>query len=221
LFSLGSLFAIVEGIEKLLDPHELSSTEWALGVLVLAIGLEAFSLRTAIHEARHVRGDDSWWRFIRHTKMPELPVVLLEDVGALLGLLFAAIGIGLALATGNPRWDALGSVAIGLLLGVIAIILAVEMKSLLIGEAASPATVETIRATLAAGPGVTHVIHLRTLHLGPDDLLVAAKLAFAPDMPLRAVADATDAIEATLRAQVPTARLVFLEPDVYRPERAA
>ena len=146
---------------------------------------------------------------------------LLEDVGALLGLLFAAVGIGLALATGNPRWDALGSVAIGLLLGVIAIILAVEMKSLLIGEAAAPATVETIRAALAAGPGVTHVIHLRTLHLGPDDLLVAAKLAFAPDMPLRAVADATDAVEAALRARVPTARLVFLEPDVYRPERAA
>ncbi|MEO6028101.1 MAG: cation diffusion facilitator family transporter [Candidatus Binatia bacterium] len=216
LFSLGSLFAIVEGIEKLLDPHELSSTEWALAVLVLAIGLEAFSLRTALHEASHVRGDESWWSFIRHTKMPELPVVLLEDVGALLGLLFAAVGIGLALVTGNPRWDALGSVAIGLLLGVIAIILAVEMKSLLIGEAAAPATVEKIRATLAAGPGVTHVIHLRTLHLGPEDLLIAAKLAFAPDMPLRAVADATNTVEATLRARVPTARLVFIEPDVYR-----
>jgi len=216
LFSLGSLFAIVEGIEKLLEPHELSSTEWALGVLILAIGLEAFSLRTALREASHVRGDASWWSFIRLTKTPELPVVLLEDVGALLGLLFAALGIGLALATGDARWDALGSVVIGLLLGVIAIILAVEMKSLLIGEAAAPTTVATIRATLAAGTGVTHVIHLRTLHLGPDDLLVAAKLAFAPDMPLRAVADATNAIEATIRAQVPTARLVFIEPDVYR-----
>ena len=220
LFSLGSLFAIAEGVEKLLDPHELSSTEWALGVLVIAIGLEAFSLRTALHEASAVRAGESWWSFIRHTKTPELPVVLLEDVGALVGLLFAALGIGLALATGNPRWDALGSVAIGLLLGAIAITLAVEMKSLLIGEAASPATVDRIRATLAEGDGVTHVIHLRTVHLGPEDLLVAAKLAFRPELPLRLVADAVDAVEATLRARVPEARLVFIEPDVWRPERA-
>jgi len=216
LFSLGSLFAIVEGVEKLFHPHELSSVEWALGVLALAIVLESFSLRTALHEASHVRGRDTWWSFIRNTKMPELPVVLLEDVGALLGLVFAAVGIGLALATGNPRWDALGSVAIGLLLGVIAIILAIEMKSLLIGEAAAPDTVATIRAALAAGDGVTHVVHLRTLHLGPEDLLVAAKLAFAADVPLRRVADVTNAVEAAIRAQVPSARLVFIEPDVFR-----
>jgi cation diffusion facilitator family transporter len=221
LFSMGSLFAIVEGVEKLLDPHELSSPEWALGVLVIAIGLEGFSLRTALHEAGALRAGASWWSFIRHTKTPELPVVLLEDVGALLGLLFAGLGIGLALATGNPRWDALGSVAIGLLLGFIATLLAVEMKSLLIGESASPATVAAIRETLGAGDGVTHVIHLRTVHLGPEDLLVAAKLAFQPELPLRAVADTVNAIEAALRARVPEARLVFIEPDVYRPERAA
>jgi cation diffusion facilitator family transporter len=221
LFSLGSLFAIVEGLEKLVHPHELSSTEWALGVLAIAIGLEAFSLRTALHEASEVRAGQTWWSFIRHTKTPELPVVLLEDVGALLGLLFAALGIGLALATGNPRWDALGSVAIGLLLGFIAIVLAVEMKSLLIGESASPTTLTAIRDALAAGDGVTHVIHLRTVHLGPEDLLVAAKLAFRPELPLRTVADTVNAIEAGLRARVPEARLVFIEPDVYRPERAA
>jgi cation diffusion facilitator family transporter len=216
LFSLGSLFAIGEGVEKLLDPHELSSPEWALGVLAVAIVLEAFSLRTAVHEASAVRGRDTWWQFIRHAKTPELPVVLLEDVGALIGLLFAAVGVGLALATGDAHWDALGSVAIGLLLGVIAIILAVEMKSLLIGEAAAPDTVETIRAALAAGEGVTHVIHLRTLHLGPDDLLVAAKLAFRPDLPLRTVADVVNEIETAVRARVPSARLVFIESDVYR-----
>jgi cation diffusion facilitator family transporter len=220
LFSLGSLFAIVEGVEKLFHPHELSSVEWALGVLAIAIGLESYSLRTAVHEAGEVRGRDGWWQFIRRTKMPELPVVLLEDVGALLGLLFAAAGIGLALATGDARWDALGSVAIGLLLGVIAIILAIEMKSLLIGEAASPDDVAVIQAALAAGDGVTHVIHLRTLHLGPDDLLVAAKLGFEPDMPLRRVADVTNAIEAAIRAAIPTARLILIEPDVFRPERA-
>jgi cation diffusion facilitator family transporter len=219
LFSLGSLFAIVEGVEKLFHPHELSSVEWALAVLAIAILLESFSLRTALHEAAEVRGRDGWWQFIRRTKMPELPVVLLEDVGALLGLCFAAAGVGLALATGDPRWDALGSVAIGLLLGVIAIILAIEMKSLLIGEAAAPETIATIRAALAAGDGVTHVIHLRTLHLGPDDLLIAAKLGFMPDVPLQRVADVTNAVEATIRAQIPTARLVFIEPDVYRADR--
>jgi cation diffusion facilitator family transporter len=221
IFSLGSLFAIVEGIEKLIEPHELSSPEWALGVLVIAIGLESFSLRTAVHEAAEVRQKESWWGFIRHTKNPELPVVLMEDVGALLGLLFAALGVGLALATGDSRWDALGSVAIGVLLGFIAIVLAVEMKSLLIGEAASAATVATIREALAGGDGVTHLIHLRTVHLGPDDLLVAAKVAFRPELPLRAVADTVNAMEAALRARVPAARLVFIEPDVYRPEPAA
>ncbi|MCC6766825.1 MAG: cation diffusion facilitator family transporter [Deltaproteobacteria bacterium] len=221
LFSLGALFAIVEGIEKLLHPHELSSPEWALAVLAIAIVLEAFSLRTAIHEARALRGRRGWWSFIRRTKLPELPVVLLEDVGALLGLLFAAAGVGIALATGDPRWDALGSVAIGVLLGGIAAVLAIEMKSLIIGEAADPDTVEAIRGILAAGDGVTHVVHLRTLHIGPDDLLVAAKLAFTPELPLRAVADVVNVVEAAVRARVPVARLVFIEPDVWRSERAA
>jgi cation diffusion facilitator family transporter len=220
LFSMGSLFAVVEGVEKLFHPHELSSPGWALAVLAVAIVLEAFSLRTAVHEAGTLRGRESWWTFIRHSKTPELPVVLLEDVGALLGLLFAAVGVGLALATGDPRWDAVGSVAIGLLLGVIAIILAIEMKSLLIGEAAAPATIAAIREALATRDGVTHLIHLRTLHLGPDELLVAAKLAFDPDLSLRTVADLVNSLEAAVRSRVPTARLVFIEPDVYRPEYA-
>jgi cation diffusion facilitator family transporter len=219
LFSMGSVFAVAEGIEKLIHPHQLSSPVWALAVLGVAIVLEAFSLRTAVHESSVVRGSDGWWHFIRHTKTPELPVVLLEDVGALIGLVFAALGIGCALATGDPRWDALGSVAIGLLLGVIAIILAVEMKSLLIGESASPATVAVIREALASRPGVTHVIHLRTVHLGPEDLLVAAKVGFEPDLSLRAVADLVDAIEKTLRERVPLACMVFIEPDVFRSER--
>ena len=221
LFSMGALFAVAEGVEKLLHPHALSAPGWALAVLAVAIALEAMSLRTAVHESRAVRGGESWWRFIRHTKTPELPVVLLEDVGALVGLAFAAAGVGLALATDDPRWDALGSVAIGLLLGVIAVILAIEMKSLLIGESASPATVATIREALAGQRGVTHVIHLRTVHLGPEDLLVAAKVGFEPELTLETVADLVNAIERELRARVPMARLVFIEPDVYRPERVA
>ena len=219
LFSMGAVFAVAEGIEKLIHPHELSSPGWALAVLGIAIGLESFSLRTAIHEAATLRGRDGWWSFIRHTKNPELPVVLLEDVGALVGLVFAAAGVSLAVSTGDARWDAVGSVAIGLLLGVIAIILAVEMKSLLIGEAAAPQTIAAIHDALASGKGVTHVIHLRTLHLGPEDLLVAAKVAFEPTLSLSIVADLVNGLEVAVRTRVPTARLIFIEPDVFRPAR--
>jgi len=219
LFSMGAVFAVAEGIEKLLHPHELSSPGWALAVLGIAIGLESFSLRTALHEAAALRGRDGWWSFIRHTKNPELPVVLLEDVGALVGLVFAAAGVSLAVSTGDARWDAVGSVAIGLLLGVIAIILAVEMKSLLIGEAAAPQTIAAIHDALASGKGVTHVIHLRTLHLGPEDLLVAAKVAFEPTLSLSIVADLVNGLEVAVRTRVPTARLIFIEPDVFRPAR--
>jgi cation diffusion facilitator family transporter len=215
LFSLGALFAIYEGIEKLIHPHELESVAVALAVLGVAIVLEALSFRTAVVEAAAVKGDDSWWHFIRRSKSPELPVVLLEDSGALLGLLLAFAGVGAAELTGNPRWDALGSVGIGILLGVIAIVLAVEMKSLLIGESAAEPTKAAIRDAITDAPEVRRIIHLRTLHLGPDELLVAAKLdldsSTVPD-----VARAIDAAESRVRAAVPIARVIYLEPDLFR-----
>jgi cation diffusion facilitator family transporter len=215
LFTLGSIFALAEGINKLLNPESLDSPAWAFGVLALAIVLESLSLRTARREASNYRLGRTWWRFIRTTKTAELPVVLLEDTGALIGLAFAFVGIGLAELTGNPRWDALGSIAIGALLGAIAIVLAIEMKSLLIGEAASPRVEDLIRDAIVDGPEVTRIIHLRTLHLGPDDLLVAAKLEFACDS-VAALAAAIDTVEARVRASVPTARLIYFEPDLYR-----
>jgi cation diffusion facilitator family transporter len=219
LFTLGSLFALVEGVEKLIDPHELDSPIWAFGVLGVAIVLESFSLRTAHREADPTRHGRSWWRFIRTTKSPELPVVLLEDTGALTGLLFALIGISLAEITGNPRWDALGSIGIGLLLGVIAVILAVEMKSLLIGEAVAPAADTRIRDAILDGSEVKRIIHLRTLHLGPDDVLLAAKLEFAcHDM--GSLARAIDTVEARVRTSTPIVRLIYFEPDLYDATRA-
>jgi cation diffusion facilitator family transporter len=215
LFSLGALFAIVEGVDKLVHPHELESIAIALAVLGVAIVLEAFSFRTAAVEATRVKGDESWWHFIRRSKSPELPVVLLEDTGALLGLLLAFAGVSLAEVTGNPRWDALGSVGIGILLGVIAIVLAAEMKSLLIGESAAPHVEGAIRAAIADAPEVRRIIHLRTLHLGPDELLVAAKVEFdSPSVP--DLAGAIDAVEARIRAAVPIARVIYVEPDLYR-----
>ena len=214
LFTLGSLFALYEGVHKLLDPKELDSPIWAFSVLGIAIVLESLSLRTAHHEADPSRQGRTWWRFIRTTKSPELPVVLLEDVGALIGLVFALVGISLAEITGNARWDALGSIAIGLLLGVIAIVLAIEMKSLLIGEAVAPADEARIRDAILDGPEVTRIIHLRTLHLGPDDVLLAAKLEFACAT-IPALAHAIDTVEGRVRTSTPHTRLIYLEPDLY------
>jgi cation diffusion facilitator family transporter len=216
LFSLGALFAIGEGIEKLRTPDPIESPVWALVVLGISLALETGSFVTARKEANAVRRGESWIAFIRHTKSPELPVVLLEDLAALTGLAIASAGIGLAIWTGDPRFDAAGSIGIGVLLGVVAVLLAVEMKSLLIGEAASPADVARIRAAMQTAPHVARVIHLRTLHLGPDDLLVASKLSFDPRLDFASLAKAIDETERRVRAVAPAARLIFLEPDVDR-----
>lgn len=216
LFSMGGLFALYEGISKLSHPHELESAGLAFVILGLSIALESYSLRTAVKEAAHMRGGRSWWQFIRTAKAPELPVVLLEDVGAETGLLFALFGLTMAEITGNPRWDAVGSIAIGLLLVVIAMILAVEMKGLLIGEAASDEDLLAIEAALEGAPNVKGLIHLRTMHLSPDQLLVAAKLEFAHDLSVAELSAAIDGAEAALRAAVPTSRTVYLEPDIRR-----
>jgi cation diffusion facilitator family transporter len=215
LFSLGSVFALVEGVDKLIHPHAVEDPIWAFVVLGIAFALESASIRTAIREARPLKAGRSWWGFIRESKGPEIPVVLLEDFGALIGLSFALVGIALATITDDGAYDAVGSIAIGLLLGAIAIVLAVETKSLLIGESATPEEQAEIRAAIEASPEVNRIIHLRTEHLGPEDLLVAAKLDFtAATVP--ELAGAIDAVEARLRERVPNARLVYFEPDVYR-----
>ena len=218
LFSVGGLFALFEGIEKLRHPHEVSNLGVAIGILLFAICLETVSLRTAVKEAKHARGAStgSWWRWLRNSKQPELPVVLLEDIGAEIGLFLALGGVLMAHFTDEPRWDAVGSIGIGVLLVVIAIVLAIEMKGLLIGESASEADLEKIVGALEGADGVRRLIHLRTQHLGPDEVLVAAKLEFDPDLTTEQLADAINGAETTLRAAVPMARVVYLEPDLYR-----
>lgn len=220
LFTLGGLFALYEGVHRILHPEALTSWPWAVGVLLVAIVLESFSLRTAVHEAAPVRAGRAWPAFVRDARQPELPVVLLEDTGALVGLVLALVGVGAAAITGNGRWDGLGSAAIGTLLVVIAAFLAVEMTSLLIGESALPEEVAAIRAALEQGE-VERVIHLRTLHIGPDELLVGAKIAVAHDDSALAVARAIDAAEERIRAAVPTATVIYLEPDIRRPAAPA
>ncbi|MEU3722057.1 cation diffusion facilitator family transporter [Streptomyces sp. NPDC031705] len=218
LFTVGGMFAIYEGYEKIHDPHEIEAWYWPVGVLVFAIAAESFSFRTAIKESNETRGSQSWRQFIKSAKAPELPVVLLEDLGALVGLVLALVGVGLALLTGNGVWDGIGTLCIGVLLIVIAVVLALETKSLLLGEAAGTAEVEKIKAALVDGDTVTGVIHMRTLHLGPEELLVAAKIAVQHDDTASEVANAINAAEARIRAAVPIARVIYLEPDIYRPE---
>ncbi|MCL2849842.1 MAG: cation diffusion facilitator family transporter [Micrococcales bacterium] len=213
LFTVGGLFAVYEAWHKWHDPHPITSWHWVpVVVLVAAVVMESLSLRTALREARPHRGDQSWWRFIRTSKSPELPVVLAEDTGALVGLGCALGGVGATLVTGDGRWDAAGTAAIGVLLMVIAVVLAAEMGSLLVGEGASPDDVAKIKAALVGGP-VASVIHLRTLHLGPEELLVAAKIEVAHGDAVQ-IAQAIDDAEARVRAAVPAAALMYLEPDL-------
>ncbi|WP_045875351.1 cation diffusion facilitator family transporter [Pseudofrankia sp. DC12] len=221
LFTVGGLFSVYEGIEKLRHPHHLESPLIAIVILVFAIGLEGFSFRTAITEARHHKGGESWWRFVRDARAPELPVVLLEDFAALIGLVLALAGVGLTSLLDDPLWDAAGTLAIGVLLLVVAVVVAVESYGMLVGEAAAPAVVGAIRAALAAAPSVTAVLDMRTLHLGPDELLVAAKIGLDPGLTVAEVTAAIDEAERLLRAAAPTTCRVYLEPDIPRAPVAA
>jgi cation diffusion facilitator family transporter len=215
LFVLGSAFAVYEGIHKIQHPDQIESFGIALGILGVAIGLESWSIRTAMSESIPLKGDLSWWQFIRVSRSPELPVVLLEDFGALMGLGIAFLAILVSRLTGDPIWDGIGTVAIGGLLGVIAVILVVEMRSLLLGEGASPEDMTKIKAAIVATPGVTRLIHIRTQHFGPDELLVAAKLAFDPSLDGAGVAHAINRVEAAVRAQVPYARPMYIETGIF------
>jgi cation diffusion facilitator family transporter len=217
LFTLGGAFAIYEGIEKIRHPHHIDAPQVAIVILAVGIVLESLSFRTAMRESRALRVGIGWWTFIRHTKNPELPVVLLEDTAALTGLALALAGVSLSAATGNGVWDGGATLCIGVLLAAVASVLSVEMKSLLIGEAAAGPQVERIRAALLGDGGAfRRVIHLRTLHLGPDELLVAAKLAVDPALGVPAVASAIDSAERRVRGAVPIARLIYIEPDLDR-----
>jgi cation diffusion facilitator family transporter len=218
LFSVGGLFAVYEGVHKLLHPEPLTSPLWAIGVLLVAIVLEGFSLRTARKEADALRlPGESYWRFIRTARAPEIPVVLLEDTAALTGLVLALLGVGLSALTGSQVFDGLGTVAIGLLLVAVAAVLGVETKSLLLGESATPEVQRRIVAALEDGGAGPSVIHMRTQHLGPEELLVAAKIAVRHDETAASIARAIDLAEARIRSAEPIARVIYLEPDLRRP----
>lgn len=216
LFLVGGVFAIREGVHKIQHPDALTDVEWAIGVLLFAMVLEAFSLRTAVKEANKTRSGRSMLRYLKEARQPELPVILLEDMGAMCGLFFALIGVCASVITGNGVWDGIGSTMIGCLLLFIALFLSYEMASMLIGESALPATDAKIRQALESTPGIDGVIHMKTLHVGPDDLLVAAKFAIEKSDTGVEIAEAIDAAERSVRAVVPTATYIYLEPDIFR-----
>ncbi|HWU48115.1 MAG TPA: cation diffusion facilitator family transporter [Humibacter sp.] len=215
LFSVGGVFSLYEGVQKLAHPHPLEVWWLPLLVLVIAIGMESFSLRTAVQESKPHKGDESWIAFIRRAKAPELPVVLLEDVAALTGLVFALFGVGLTIITGNGAFDAIGTLLIGLLLIVVAVVLGIETKSLLVGEGAGERDIAAIEDAILRGDEATRIIHMKTLYLGPDELLVAAKVGMAGGATLLEISASTNAIERRIRAAVPAARTIYIEPDVW------
>lgn len=221
LFLVGGLFSLYEGLHKIQHPEELTSPAVAFVVLFLAIGLEGFSLRTAIKEANKARGKFGLFSFIKRTRQPELPVVLLEDIGALIGLCFALFGITMATVTGDGRWDGLGAAAVGTLLVVIAVFLGFEMSSMLTGESALPEEDAAVRVAIEETTGVERVIHMRTLHLGPDEILVAAKIGIAPLEDGREISRIIDRAEVAVRSAVEMECVVYIEPDIFDSRRAA
>ena len=216
LFSIGGMFSTLEGIEKFPHPHELEQAWLPLAVLGVAILLESFSLYTALKAAKEERGRTSLYKFIRHAKSPELPVVILEDIAALLGLVFAFAGVGLTVLTHDAVWDAIGTLAIGALLVAVAVVLGIETSSLLVGEGATEKDNTKIADAIRSTKGVHDIIHMKTLYLGPDELMVAAKIAVKATDSAKEIANIIDNAEDNIRKEVHTARVIYLEPDILR-----
>ncbi|MGY0501248.1 cation diffusion facilitator family transporter [Nocardia sp. FBN12] len=219
LFVMGSLFAINEAIHKIRFPEEIESAWVAIAILGVSLILESASFVTARKQSALLKGKSSWWHFIRNTRNPELPVVLLEDAGAITGLMFALAGVSLSMITGDAVWDGVGTLFIGLLLGVNAVILIVETKSLLIGEGATAKDDTAIRSALLADPRVERVIRMQTQYLGPQDLLINAKIALHAGLDITQVAEVIDSADDRIHAAVPNTSTVYLEPDVFKPDK--
>ena len=214
LFSLGSLFAIYEGIEKIRHPHALNNASWAIGILIFGIFIESFSFRTAIVEARTIKGESTWSKFVVRSKQPEIPVVLLEDAGALFGMVIALAAISLVKITGEPIWDGIGTLSIGVLLGVIAIILAREMHSLIIGEAASEKDLSKIVNIIENNSQVAQLVEMRTQHLGPDEILIGVRVAFRENLQTKEIANLINQLEADIIIELKNAGPIFIEPEI-------
>ena len=215
LFAMGGVFSVYEGIAKIREPHPIELWWLPMLVLTVAIVLEGLSLRTAIRESRPHKGTSSWLGFIRRSKAPELPVVLLEDAGALVGLVLAFLGVGLSVLTGNGVFDGAATIGIGVLLILIAAVIGWEVKSLLVGEGASDEDVASIEASLLASSDIERIIHMKTLYVGPDEFMVGAKVSLAAERTMKEVSVIVNLAERRVREAVPAARIIYIEPDVW------
>ena len=218
VFWIGGVLAVIEGLVHLASDEPIVDPAWAFAVLVLGAVLDGWSLRTTVRAGRPAKGVLSWKQLMRTTKAPELIVVFLEDLGALVGIAIAAVGVGLATITGAPVWDAVASIAIGLLLMAIGLVVNRETQSLLLGESASKDVEATIREAIAATPGIDGVVNFRTIHIGPDDLVVASGIVVDQAMEAAAIAQAIDAAEERVRAGLPYRTVIYLEPRVADPD---
>ncbi len=218
IFAIGATFAIYEGISKIRHPHEIDAPIWAFSVLSLGIVLESFSFRLAIVESRLIKGNSSWYRFIRQSRTPELPVVLLEDLGALLGLVIALVALGIAVIWEAPVWDGIGTLSIGIVLAAIAVALAAEMKSLLIGEGLTRRDSESAIRAVEKTTGVKRLIHIRTQYLGPDEVLIGLKVEFNQDLPFKELRTVIDEVEHNIKSVVPAAGPIYVEPGLATQE---
>jgi cation diffusion facilitator family transporter len=223
IFSVGGGFSVHEGVEKILHRHdpgqELRDPIWAYVVLGVSILLETYSFSVAMKEFRHIRAGRGVRRTLRETRDPTVLTVLFEDLAALFGLMVALIGILLTRYTGNVAYDGAASIVVGLALGAVAWVLARDTKSLLIGQSVTEADETRIRAIVAAHKDVVELVHLRTMHLGPDEVIAAIKVRFLGNLDTRRLELSINEIEAELRGELPRLRRIYIEPG-FDEERA-
>ncbi|WP_156679846.1 cation diffusion facilitator family transporter [Sphingomonas profundi] len=213
IFAVGAGVSIYEGYLHIVAPEPLSDPLVNYIVLGVAVLLEGSSWFIAIREFDKTRGDSGWWQAIHQSKDPAGFIVLFEDSAALIGLVVAAIGVWASHWWGDPRLDGYASIAIGLILAAVAVVLARESKGLLIGERADPAVVERVRAAVAARPEITHVNHVRTIHTSPDTVFVAISADFEDSLPMGKAETLIEGIEAELRAAMPELRSIYIRPE--------
>ncbi|MGZ5042623.1 MAG: cation diffusion facilitator family transporter, partial [Usitatibacter sp.] len=213
LFSVGGMFSVYEGWHKLGHPEPLSHPLLALGVLAFGLVAESFSMWGALREVNKSRGPQSLWSWFRTSRSSELVVIVGEDLAALLGLAFAFVAVLATSLTGDHAYDAFGSIAIGVLLVVVAVAIAVQVKTMLIGQGVDPAVRAQMHAWLSQQPGIDEVLDLLTLHMG-DDVMVAVKAKMVSGGSADALVDGINAIEAAFKLRFPQARWIFFEPDV-------
>lgn len=213
LFSIGGMFSIYEGVHKYNNPEPVHEIAWGIGVLLFAIALEGYATYSNIVELNKRKGNSNFFSYLRTTKDSDLIVIFGENSAAVLGLIIAIIALLVSYYTGDSRYDAVGSLAIGIVLIFVAIFLAIEVKSLLIGESADLIILETIEAIIQNEPNITQIINCRTIQQGPGEVLVCVKIKCSPDLNTESISKLINHFEKELRSTRPEVKWLYVEPD--------